>query len=126
YIEDTCQYLKNRWNATNAKPGTVVMIILIKGIYRGPVEESGGISAGQLGRLMNELRRQGFEAINTEELLAFMERNLYIPPRSVMIIQDGNRKAENFVKHLGGYWQDWKWPIVNGWLSQPDTLESLW
>lgn len=126
YIQDTCQYLKNRWNASNAKPGTVVMIILMKGIYRGPVEETGGIGAGQVVRLMEELRRQGFEAITTEQLLAFMERNLYIPPRSVMIIQDGNRQAENFTKHLGGYWQNWGWPIVNGWVSQPDTLNSLW
>jgi hypothetical protein len=126
YIQDTCQYLKNKWNAANAKPGTVVMIIMVKSISKGPVEESGGINAGDLGILMQELKRQGFEAINTEQLLAFMERNLYIPPRSVMIIQDGNRKYENFTKHLGGYWQEWGWPIVNGWISQPDTLESLW
>jgi hypothetical protein len=126
YIQDTCQYLKNKWNSSNAKPGTVVMIIMIKGIYKGTVEESGGIDAGDLGQIMEELKRQGFEAINTEQLLAFMERNLYIPPRSVMIIQDGNRKYENFTKHLGGYWQEWGWPVVNGWVSQPDTLESLW
>src|SRR5690349_18292519 len=34
YIEDTCQYLKNKWNPSNAKPGTVVMVILVKGIYK--------------------------------------------------------------------------------------------
>lgn len=126
YIQDTCQYLKNKWNPNNAKPGTVVMIIMIKGIYRGTVEESGGIDAGDLAHILEELKRQGFEAINTEQLLAFMERNLYIPPRSVMIIQDGNRHYENFTKHLGDYWQAYGWPVVNGWISQPDTLESLW
>jgi hypothetical protein len=126
YIQDTCQYLKNKWNGFNAKPGTVVMIILMKGIYKGPVEESGGIDSGDLAQIMNELKRQGFEAINTEQLLAFMERNLYIPPRSVVIVQDGNRKYENFTKNLGEYRQNWGWPIVNGWISQPDTLESLW
>jgi hypothetical protein len=126
YIQDTCQYLKNKWNVSNAQPGTVVMIILMKGIYKGPVEETGGIYAGDLSKLMEELKRQGFEAITTEQLLGFMERNLSIPPRSVMIIQDGNRKYENFTKHLGTYWQEWGWPIVNGWVSQPNTLESLW
>jgi hypothetical protein len=126
YMQDTCQYLKNKWNAANAKPGTVVMIIMIKGIYRGTVEESGGIDAGDLAHILEELKRQGFEAINTEQLLAFMERNLYIPPRSVMIIQDGNRQYENFTKHLGDYWLAHGWPVVNGWVSQPDTLESLW
>ncbi len=126
YIQDECQYLKSKWNGFNAQPGTIVMIILMKGIYKGFVEESGGIDSGDLAKIMEELKKQGFEAIDTEQLLGFMERNLYIPPRSVMIIQDGNRKYENFTKHLGGYWQDWKWPIVNGWVSQPDTLESLW
>lgn len=126
YIQDTCQYLKSKWNPSNAKPGTVIMIIMMKGIYRGPVEESGGIDAGDLVQILDELERQGFEAINTEQLLAFMERNLYIPPRSVVIIQDGNRKYENFTKHLGGYWEKLGWPVVNGWVSQPDTLESLW
>ncbi|MFN8412842.1 MAG: hypothetical protein U0Z26_10675 [Anaerolineales bacterium] len=126
YIQDSCQYLKNKWNGFNAKPGTVVMIILIKGIYKGPVEETGGINVNDLAILIKELRRQGFEAINTEQLLAFMERNIYIPPRSVMLIQDGNRKYENFTKNFGGYWQEWNWPIVNGWVSQPDTPELLW
>lgn len=126
YMQDTCQYLKNKWNPANAKPGTVVMIILMKGIYKGPVEESGGIDSGDLDHLMQELKRQGFEAINTKQLLGFMERNLYIPPRSVMLIQDGNRHYENFTKHLGGYWENWGWPVVNGWISQPDVLESLW
>ncbi|MCC7118578.1 MAG: hypothetical protein IT310_08650 [Anaerolineales bacterium] len=126
YLQDTCQYLKNKWDPSKAKPGTVVMIILMKGIYKGPVEESGGIDSGDLDHLMMELKRQGFEAINTKQLLGFMERNLYIPPRSVVLIQDGNRKYENFSKHLGGYWEGWGWPVVNGWVSQPDTLESLW
>jgi len=126
YIKDTCQYLKNKWNGFNAKPGTVVMIILMKGIYRGFVEEAGGIDSGDLDKIMRELKRQEFEAINTEQLLAFMERNIYIPPRSVMIIQDGNHHYENFTKNLGDYWRDWGWPVINGWISQPDTLESLW
>lgn len=121
YIQDSCQYLKNKWNGYNAVPGTVVMIILMKGIYKGPVEETGGINVGDLAILIKELKRQGFEAINTEQLLAFMERNIYIPQRSVMIIQDGNRQYENFTKNFG-----WDWPIVNGWISQPDTSETLW
>jgi hypothetical protein len=126
YINDACQYLNNKWNGSNAKPGTVVMIIMMKGIYKGPVEESGGINYRDLAKIMEELKKQGFEAIDTEQMLAFMQHNTYIPPRSVMIIQDGNRQYENFSEHLGKYWQDWGWPVINGWVSQPGTSETLW
>jgi hypothetical protein len=126
YIKDSCQYLKNKWNGSNAKPGTVVMIIMIRGIYKGWIEESGGINYNDLNKIMEELKRQSFEAINTEQFLAFMEENTYIPPRSVMIIQDGNRQYDNFNEHLRKYWKAWGWPIVNGWVSQPGTAETLW
>jgi hypothetical protein len=126
YIKDSCQYLKNKWNGSNAKPGTVVMIILIKGIYKGWTEEAGGINFNDLKKLMQELKRQNFEAINTKQLLAFLEQNTYIPPRSVMLIQDGNRQYENFDEHLSTYWKDWGWPVVNGWISQPGIPETLW
>ena len=126
YIKDSCQYLKNKWDSANAKPGTVVMIIMIKGIYKGWTEETGGINFNDLKKIMQELKRQNFEAINTKQLLAFLEQNTYIPPRSVMIIQDGNRQYENFDEHLRKYWEDWGWPVVNGWISQPGISETLW
>ncbi len=126
YVKDSCQYLKNKWDASNAKPGTVVMVIMIKGIYKGPVEEGGGINYNDLNQIMEELNRQNFQAINTEQMLAFMERNAYIPPRSVMIIQDGNRKHENFSEHFGSRWENLGWTIVNGWVSQPGTSEIVW
>src|SRR6185295_13546933 len=77
-------------------------------------------------RMMAQLHDQGFVAINTDQLHAFMERNAKIPPRSVMIIQDDRHQADNFNKNFRDYWEEWGWPIVNGWQSQPDTPESLW
>jgi len=126
YVKDTCQYLKNKWDGSKATPGTVVMIILIKGIYKGWSEEAGGVNRTDLKILMEELKRQNFEAINTTQLLAFMEQNARIPQRSVMIVQDGNRQYENFDEHLRIYWEDWGWPIVNGWVSEPSTSEEVW
>jgi len=126
YIQDTCQYLRNKLNPGGAPPGTVVMIIMIQAVFKGPVEESGGVNVGDLGIMMEELHKQGFVAINTKQFLAFMERNINIPPRSVLIIQDNRHQADNFNKHFRDYWEDWGWPIVNGFTSQPDTPDTLW
>src|SRR5690606_38636746 len=35
YNNETCRYLRNKWNPSNAEPGTVVMVLLIKNINRG-------------------------------------------------------------------------------------------
>lgn len=126
YIKDTCQYLRNKWNPLNAQPGTVVMPILIHGITKGPVEDSGGMNVIDFNRMMQHLYEQGFQAIDTQQFHAFMERNVKIPPRSVLIIQDDRHHIENFDKNFREYWDKWGWPVINGWQSQPDTPESLW
>jgi len=114
YIQDSCLYLINRWNRLNAKPGTVVMIVMFNEdiLYN-------------FDSIMNQLHAQGFKAINTQQFLTFMERNGKIPSRSVLIIQDNNHSANDF-KRYKDYWDLWKWPVVNGWVSEPDTPESLW
>jgi hypothetical protein len=76
--------------------------------------------------IMTQLQTQGFEAINTKQFLAFMERNIYIPSRSVLLIQDGSYETRNFDKNFRSYWDKFGWPVVNGWVSQPDMPESIW
>jgi hypothetical protein len=125
YIEETCRYLRNRWNPLNAEPGTVVMIVLIKNINRGTAELPDSISLGEFMELMSQLKAQGFEAIDMRQFQAFMERNVRIPSRSVLIIQSGNYDAEYFVKTFGEYFDAWGWPVVNGWVNSPDAAESL-
>src|SRR5688572_21488575 len=44
YIEDTCQYLKDKWNPENAAPGTVVMAIMFHGITQEKAERVHDIS----------------------------------------------------------------------------------
>ena len=126
YIKDSCQYLKAKWDPNNAAPGTVVMIIMFHGIFKGKPESPDGVHVIDFNRIMNHIKEQGFEAINTQQLLDFLERNAKIPARSVVIIQDDQHRGENFEKNFRQYWEDWGWPVVNGWLSQPDTLERLW
>jgi hypothetical protein len=127
YIADTCEYLKNRWNPDNAAPGTVVMIIMFGDINRGSKPNgTDGITVNQFGRLMENIQEQGFEAINSEQLADFLETNKYIPPRSVLLIQDGRRTADNFNSHFRSFWEESHWPVVNGWIVQADSPESLW
>lgn len=125
YLEDTCRYLKNRWNPINAEPGTVVMVILIKNINRGTAEIPGSISVGEFKRLMEQLKNQGFEAITTKDLQSFMERNVKIPDRSVYIIQSGNHDGAYYESIFQDYYEDWGWTITNGWVSDPKLTPSM-
>jgi hypothetical protein len=115
YIKDSCMYLINRWNRLNAEPGTVVMIVTFNEdiLYEFP-------------KIMTQINRQGFVAIDTQQLLAFMERNIKIPRRSVLIIQENSHTADELDRKFRDYWDTWKWPVVNGWVSDPNTPESLW
>lgn len=121
YVEETCRYLRNKWHPLNAQPGTVVMIILFKNINRGTAEIPDSIWIKDFFDLMDQLKAQGFEAINTEQLQAFMERNIAIPPRSVVLIQDSNQTEIYFDKNFREYFEKWGWPVVNGWVSEKDV-----
>ncbi|NWF65241.1 MAG: hypothetical protein HXY38_13160 [Chloroflexi bacterium] len=125
YVEETCRYLRNRWNPLNASPGAIVMIILIKNINPGTAELPDGISVVEFFELMNQLQAQGFEAVNTDQLQAFMERNIAIPPRSFMLIQEGNQSAEYYDRYFREYFDLWGWSVVNGWVSEPDIDQEL-
>jgi hypothetical protein len=121
YIEGTCRTLRSKWHARNAQPGTVVMIILFKNINRGAAELPDSIWIKDFFDLMDQLKLQGFEAINSDQLQAFMERNIEIPPRSVLLIQDGNQTEEYFDKNFREYFEKWGWGVTNGWVSERDV-----
>jgi hypothetical protein len=125
YIRDTCQYLKNRWDMNKAAPGTVVMIVKLHGITRNEAQSSADVSVGQFERMIGNIREQGFEAIDTEQLADFLESNKKIPLRSVVLLQDGRRTAENFNHRFRPYWRDLGWPVVNAWIIQANSPESL-
>lgn len=127
YVDDTCRYLKNKWNPdTSAPPGTVVMILMI-----GRIQPTGAIEPYEINeenfiKTMQELKFQGFEAIKMKEFMAFIERNVKIPSRSVLIIQDGNYDQSYFDRYYRDYWDRWGWTVVNGWQSDPGTPNTLW
>jgi hypothetical protein len=117
YIEDTCQYLHDKWSPENAAPGTVVMVIMFHGITQEKAERVHDISKQDFKQLMNDLKEQGFEAINATQLADFLDHNAKIPARSVVLIVDDRHRAESFNEHFRPYHEQWGWQVVNGWIS---------
>lgn len=125
YIEGTCRYLRYKWNPLNAAPGTVVMVILFKNINRGTADLPDSISVVEFFGLMDQLEAQGFEAINSDQLQAFLERNVVIPSRSVLLIQDGNQTADYYDQNFRDYFEAWGWGVTNGWISEREIDATL-
>lgn len=126
YINDTCQYLKERWDPNNSAPGTVVMPIMFHSITDGEVTNIDQIHVTDFQMLMRDLLSQGFQAISTNQLAGFLEHNAKIPPRSMILIVDDRKQAEYFNTHFRDYYDDYGWMVVNSWISAVDTPAALW
>ncbi len=125
YIADTCKYLRARWTPWNSEPGTVVILIRMAEVYRGSGSPA-GVEVNQFNDLFRQLRNQGFAAINTQKLLDFLERNAKIPARSVVLIRDGYFPPEDYNKYFRDAWENWGWPVVNGWVGSEDLTNIMW
>ena len=121
YINDTCQYLKMKWDPNNSTPGTVVMIIMFHSI----TDDSGTYKDNQIGQDYHQLAMQhaydlGFKAINPTQLANFLESNAKIPPRSVLLLSDDRHQAEFFKTHFTPILQKNDWTSVTmAWISTP-------
>lgn len=125
YIEDTCQYLHDKWNSNNAAPGTLAMVIMYHGITQERPEKIHDISKQDFKKTMDDLKEQGFEAITATQLADFLDHNAKIPARSVVLIQDDRHFAESFNEHFRPYWEKWGWPVVNAYIAK-DERPDLW
>lgn len=125
YVTDTCQYLQDKWNPQNAQPGTIVMVVMLHSINRDGIDDPNDITVADFKKMMNALKEQNFEAITATQLANFLDHNAKIPPRSVVLIQDDRHYAENFNDHFRPYWEQWGWPVVNGWISIEDGIRNI-
>ena len=126
YIQDSCQYLHDKWNSNNAAPGTVVMVVMLHGIKKDAADVTANdITVQDFKQMMNDLKEQGFEAINASQMADFLDHNARIPPRSVLLIQDDRRTGENYNDHFRPYHEKWGWPVVNAWISWEDSIRTL-
>ena len=124
YIEDTCTYLKARWDPNNSAPGTVAAVVMIHGIIDGEATQANQISKTDSRQLLEDLHAQGFEAITTEEFLNFLEHNAKIPPRSVLLIADDRHYDQYFNTHFRPFYEKYGWNFVNAWISYDDSIAT--
>lgn len=117
YIQDSCQYLKAKWDPNNAAPGTIVMVIMFHGINKDSSSlDANDITVKDFNKLMGSLKELGFEAINATQLADFLDSNARIPQRSVVLTYDDRHTAQAF-EHFRPYYEKWGWPVINGWIS---------
>ena len=126
YIQDVCQYLQDKWSSANSAAGTVVMTIMFHSITREAVTSPDQISEFNFRLLMDALHDNGFQAITTAQLLGFMETNAKIPERSVLLVVDDRRTSQYYDAWFRQYWENWKWPVVNAWISTDQSSADLW
>ena len=121
YIQDECQYLRDRWTSSNSRPGTIVLVVMFHSIEKGEASASDpkNIGGSDFRQLMNGLHDMGFQAINATQLADFLDRNALIPPRSVVLIQDDRHAAANYIDWFKPYWDQWQWPVINGLDQRP-------
>jgi peptidoglycan/xylan/chitin deacetylase (PgdA/CDA1 family) len=115
YIEDTCQYLKMRWDPNNSTPGTVVMPIMFHGIVRGESDNlnDNQITDGTFKKLMKNLKEMGYETITSQQLVDFLEHNAKIPSRSVILILD-DRSPGGVREHFLPILEEYNWTVTLG------------
>ncbi|HVP21968.1 MAG TPA: polysaccharide deacetylase family protein [Anaerolineaceae bacterium] len=129
YVQDTCQYLYERWNtAQNSVPGTVVVPVMFHSISdRGtPSPGDTTVSTTYFKNFMDRAHQLGFETITTGQLVDFLEKNARIPPRSMILIVDDRKRASFFTTFFEPYYQKYGWTVTNAWISHPDTPAYLW
>ena len=125
YVNDTCQYLRDKWNPNNAAPGTVVMVVMFHSISKDKATDVNQISAIDHRKLMNDLHDMGFQAITMQQLADFLYSNAKIPERSVLLVVDDRHFAEYFNDHFRPYWEQWGWPVINAYIAK-DERPDLW
>ena len=126
YVTDSCQYLRDKWSSNNAAPGTIVMVVMLHGIKKDAADVTANdMTVQDFKQMMNDLKEQGFEAITAAQMADFVDHNAKIPSRSVLLIQDDRRTAENFNEHFRPYHEQWGWTVVNAWISWEDSIRTL-
>jgi peptidoglycan/xylan/chitin deacetylase (PgdA/CDA1 family) len=129
YIEDTCTYLKARWDPNNSAPGTVVMTIMYHSVtedYNTLAPDGSQVHHKDVAMALEHAHEVGFQTINAEQLADFLDHNARIPRRSLLIIVDDRKRQEFYETHFISFLERFNWTLTNAWISAKDTPEYLW
>lgn len=129
YVQDTCKYLKNRWDPNNSTPGTVVMTIMYHSVtedYKPLLPDGSQVHNIDLVRAFEHAHEVGFQTINTTQLADFLDHNAKIPPRSLLVIVDDRKRKQYYEDHFFPFLEKYGWTITNAWISAADTPDYLY
>ncbi len=127
YVEDTCEYLRDKWDPAKSAPGTFVAPIMYHAISpTNRTRASTWTPSSYFYRTINEAKRLGFETVTAAEVASFLEHNARIPERSLMLILDDRRlgSAEDYMlptARRNGWTYTMAWNI-----SDTDNRPGLW
>ena len=138
YVEDTCQYLKKKWDPNNSVPGTLVLPIMFHSITDDAISlaRDYDIHHADLDILLKHANDLGYKTITTQQLVDFLYHNARIPVKSMMLIQD-DRSPGAFKLAFGPYLEKFHWTLTWAWpvadtdskpasKVQDETFTSLW
>lgn len=129
YVEDTCEYLKARWDPNNSAPGTVVMTIMYHSVtedYNELFSDGSQVHHSDVVMTLEHAHEIGFQTITATQLADFLDNNARIPQRSLLIIVDDRKRKEFYETHFFHYLREYNWTMTNAWISAKDTPEYLW
>lgn len=126
YIDDSCDYLENRWGEGKSEPGTIVVPIMLHSVAKPgrEITDPSTISMAYFEYFMERAKTLGFSTITVEELIGFLEENQQIPERSMLLILDDRRPGvtELFMPYL----EENDWTLTLAWPTTDATHEALW
>jgi hypothetical protein len=118
YIQDSCQYLQDKWSSANSTPGTVAMVIMIHSIVSDDMlPNANQITEKTFHELIGGLMGAAFEAVTTSQLADFLEHNAKIPEHSVLLVVDDRHYIQYFDTFFRPLWEADGWPVVNAFIS---------
>ena len=129
YIQDTCEYLKARWDPNNSSPGTVVMVIMYHSVtedYNPLATDGSQVHHSDVVMTLEHAKEVGFQTITATQLADFLDHNARIPRRSLLIIVDDRKRKEFYETHFIPFLKEFGWTITNAWISAKDTLDIYW
>ncbi|NIM92317.1 MAG: polysaccharide deacetylase family protein [Anaerolineales bacterium] len=125
YNQDTCEYIRNRWDPEKSSPGTIVapfMFHSIRGSGR-PMPDEASITEEYFDAFVQHALELGFETITTDQLIDFLESNAPIPKRSMIMILDDRRPG--VTEFIMPYLEENQWTLTLGWIIE-DQRQYLW